>query len=132
MSRGPKRNRPALVGNAADRSQVKTAERLEREQDRMQRSDMLAVLATPEGRRVLWSVLTFCRLLEETWDPSVLIHYLAGRQSVGHFVLGEIVAADPKAWLQMQVEHLEEEQRDDRTAEAASLARGDNDATEAG
>lgn len=89
------------VRNAADPSQVKRAgenEKLVREQEL---SDLNAVLSTAEGKRLMWRLLSECGTFESIWEPSAKIHYLAGKQDVGHFLMGEIVEASPSALLDM-------------------------------
>lgn len=89
---------------------------------------MRAVLATPQGRRVLWRILEECKMLEAIWDPSVRMHFNAGRQDVGFNIVAKIVAADDAAWLNMQIEQLERTRRANRTAEAYAIAEETEDA----
>lgn len=94
----------ALVKNAADEGQVKEAEQKARFHKDQEANDMRAVLDVPAGRRVLWRLLQHCRAMESIWEPSAKIHYNAGRQDVGHYLLSEIVSANEDAFLLMQKE----------------------------
>lgn len=87
----------ALVGNASDEGQVKDAERKERVRRRGEMADLRAVLATPEGRRTLYWLLDHCGTFRTIWHPSAAIHYRAGEQDVGHWLMEQMGEADPKA-----------------------------------
>lgn len=87
----------AFTGNAADEKQVKEAARKERDKREDEINDMKAVLATPEGRRVMYRILEHCGILKSIWTPSAEIHFRAGRQDAGLFLMSEIVQADDKA-----------------------------------
>lgn len=97
-----------LVKNAADESQVKAAtvkEKLGRDREL---NDWRAILATPEGRRVIWRVLERAMLFKTIWEPSARIHFNAGLQDMGLFVLAEIMAADPSIFITMMTENKRE------------------------
>lgn len=68
-------------------------------------ADVRAVLATPQGRRMVWRLITHCRVFQSIWRPSAEIHYLEGARNVGLYVLGEITEAQPDALLQMMQEN---------------------------
>jgi hypothetical protein len=67
-------------------------------------ADLRSVLKTPAGRRVLWRILCHCKTFISIWEPSAKIHWNAGRQDVGHFVIQEIESADQEALLTMMRE----------------------------
>ena len=95
------------VKNAADPEQVEKAAKkvgLARENEL---ADLKAVLAMPQGRRLLWRLLTHCSVFESIWHPSALIHANAGRQDVGHFIMAEITEANEDALFQMMKENKE-------------------------
>lgn len=94
---GRDRGDAALVRNAADEKQVRRGTRLAVRRRERELNDLRAVLALPVGRRVLWRVLTHCRVFASIWDPSSRIHYQAGRQDVGHYLIAEIDEADSEA-----------------------------------
>ena len=122
MSR--RRGRPpgSIQGNAADPAAIRAAGRLEDEDERTENQDMTLVLSSAAGRRVLWRILKECKMLEAIWDPSVRMHFYAGRQDVGFGVVAMITRAQPSAWLDMQREHLEAAQRRERTVDAHEIA----------
>lgn len=88
---------PALVRNASDGAQVRRGARLEVRRRERELNDWRAVLATAEGRRVIWQLLEHCKVFTSIWDPSSRMHYQAGVQDVGHYVMAEIAEADDDA-----------------------------------
>ena len=97
----------SLVQNAASEKQVKSAGHKERLREKDEKKDLQAMLATLEGRRVFWRVLTQCKVYESIWEGSARIHYKAGQQDLGHWLMDEIIQANPDAYLQMQKEAME-------------------------
>ena len=94
-------NEKSLVKNAADPDQVKKAgdkEKLGREQEL---ADLAELLGTSAGKRFLWRMLSECGTFASIWTPNAQIHYNAGRQDIGHFLMKEIVEASPDALLDM-------------------------------
>lgn len=92
------------IDNAADPKQVTEAKHKERRKREAEGEDLRKVLATLEGRKVMWRLLEHCGVFETVWHASALIHYNAGRQDVGHYVMQEIIKAEPKAFAQMMNE----------------------------
>lgn len=96
-------NQEPQVNNAADESQVNAAKRRERESARQSGNDMRAVLATAEGRRVLWGFLDSLDL--SCVHPSGSQTYFnLGERNLALRIKSEIIKADPKAWIKMQLE----------------------------
>lgn len=94
--------------NVADPIQVREAEKKERFSREGELNDLRKILGTKEGRRLLWRILEQCKVYSSIWEPSAKIHYYAGRQDLGHFILAEIVAADDEAYIQMMRENKQE------------------------
>ena len=69
--------------------------------------DIRHVLSSQQGRRFAWRLLTHCGVFRSIWSNSAVIHYNAGMQDVGHFIQGEIIAADENAYLKMMKESKE-------------------------
>jgi hypothetical protein len=93
-----------LVRNAASEKQVKAATFEDEERRRQETNDLRQVLSSKEGRRVMWRFLSFCRAFASVWDSSAKIHYYAGQQDVGHFLISEIEEADQDAFFLMMKE----------------------------
>lgn len=98
----------ALVGNASDAQQVKSAARKERDVSERAMEDMRFVLAQPQGRRVFWRLLEKCRVFNSIHETSSLIHYNAGQQDLGHYIMAEIARADEDKLFLMMKEHSSE------------------------
>lgn len=94
-----------IVRNAADPQQVAAATTKEKLLRQREVNDICVLLNLQEGRRVLWRFLERAKVFESIWRSSAEIHYLAGAQDFGHFIMAEIVAASPNAFLQMMMEN---------------------------
>lgn len=92
----------ALVRNAADPRQVKRGKESEAHRHDRELAELRDVLQTIEGRRVLWRFLEKCGVFESIMETSARIYYNAGKQDLGHYLLGEIGKADPNAYILMQ------------------------------
>jgi hypothetical protein len=97
-----------LVKNAADEKQVKDAKFTVEERRRQELNDLRFVLSTRQGRRALWRLMAFCKAFASIWDSSAKIHYNAGKQDVGHYLIGEVEAADQEAFFLMMKESKED------------------------
>lgn len=93
-----------FVRNAADKKQVKDAERKEDRKRELQLNDLRKILSSVEGRRFIWRVLEHCRTFASVWEASARIHYLSGKQDVGHFLMSEVVEAKEDAFTEMMIE----------------------------
>lgn len=93
--------------NAADPEQVKEAGRREKELLKRWRADVSFILSTPEGRRFFWGMLEKAGVYRSVWEPSAKIHFNAGQQDFGHWLLAEATAADADSYLLMQREAIQ-------------------------
>lgn len=99
----------ALVGNAADETQVANAKKTEKRKRDRELDDVRAVLATKEGRRLLWRVMVHCSAFDSVFHENPLrMAHGSGKQDVGHFVMAEINAAQPDAFHTMMQESSKE------------------------
>jgi hypothetical protein len=87
----------ATVGNASDPRQTRAGRRLIAWRDRRNDRDLAAVLATVEGRRVIWRILG-----AET-------NRNAGRRNVALKLYAEVTQKHPDALLLMQSEAITEQ-----------------------
>jgi hypothetical protein len=94
----------AAVKNAADRGQVKHADRRDKDKAQNVLNAWRELVKLPAGRVVLWDILCHCKVFESIWHPSALIHANAGRQDVGHWAMAQIANADPQAIFKMMQE----------------------------
>jgi hypothetical protein len=79
------------------------------ESRRQELDDIITVLGTISGRRLMWRLMEKCKTFSSIWDPSAKIHYNAGKQDLGHFIMAEIIEANPKLFTKMMSEHSNEE-----------------------
>jgi hypothetical protein len=95
-----------LVTNTTNQKQLKRADQKIQNLEQTLENDMRVVLKTPEGRRVLWDLLTYCNIYKQSFDNSGSITaFNEGRRVVGLKVLKQIMAADPGAYIEMQSEN---------------------------
>lgn len=88
--------------------------------------DLARTLALPQGRKVLYRILERCRVFESIWDPGAKIHYNAGQQDVGHWLMLEIGEAEPKSiGLMMQEAYQERVRRRKEDEELAANERSE-------
>ena len=91
------------------------AQREKRKRDR-QLNDVRVILATPEGRRFVWRVLTEGKIFHDGYthgDAGYGTTYNCGRRSIGLWALDEIMEAKPESFMQMQREHASEAKREE-------------------
>lgn len=98
----------SFVKNAADPNQVKSGKQKEKFLEERDLNDLRGVLQSRYGRRFLWRMIGYCGAYRSIWRMSAEIHYLAGMQDVGHFLIKQIEKADPKAYVQMIQENQQE------------------------
>lgn len=109
-----------MVANAADPKQVKHAGRKERDRRKRELDDWRAVMATPQGRRVLWYLI---RLSGYSESPSHqrgdVTNQKIGRADMGRLIISEMGhAGGIEPWLEMQRQAWKEKQSDEIEAEA--------------
>jgi hypothetical protein len=115
-----------LQTNAADPSQVRHAARIEKKRTARQLAALKAVMATPEGRMVMWNLLERAGIYRSIWHPSAQIHYNSGRQDFGHELLAMLTDADEEAYLTMEREMRTLARRESNESEAVRT-NGAND-----
>lgn len=93
------------VANAASEKQIKKAEVKGKDKRRQELSDIRTVLSSAPGRRLLWRVMEQCGTFSSIWEASAKIHYNAGKQDLGHFIMAEIVEADENLLFKMMKEN---------------------------
>lgn len=94
-----------IVSNASDEEQQKKGKDVAREAELRYTKALQQVLATPEGKVVLWDLLGFCRTFASVWEGGAKISYNSGQQDVGHYLMDRIIRADPAAFLEMMVKN---------------------------
>lgn len=108
---------PRRNANAADPAQVRGAARRVRRQEERERADLVHVAGTIAGRRFLMRCLDRCHIHETVWDPSVRIHFNAGEQNIGLWLMAQIHGADAETLFTMMREKDAEARREQQEAE---------------
>lgn len=105
----------ALVTNTASAKQVEKAEQKAARKAKRDLEDMRAVLTTVEGRRVIWKILSFCKVFASPGfvPDSNFLYFNSGEQNVGRFVMNEITNADEGKLFQMIKENREAKGEDE-------------------
>lgn len=99
-----------FVKNASSKKQVKEAAKKERFKEHGEKEDMSKVLSLPEGRRVLWRVLSQCGVFRSSVEHSGSMTYFnEGRRDIGLFLVNEINLADMMAFPKMMQENSKEQ-----------------------
>lgn len=122
-------SKTAETGNAADPRQVKDAGRRERRRTRDFDNALRAVLDTPDGRLVLWQLLSMAGIYRSCYDNSgSRTYWNVGRQDYGHELLAHIIEASPQLYALMEREARERDARTDAEREAAQVPSSDQGA----
>jgi len=60
--------------------------------------DLKKILATAEGKRVMWRILEYCGLYRNSFAPQAeMTDFNCGVQSVAQWLIDECISANPKA-----------------------------------
>lgn len=103
-----------LVSNAVSEKQIAKAKHIENERSRSEAIDLIKVLDSKEGRRVLWRILERCRVFSSVYSEGSMIHYKSGQQDIGHYLLSEIVKVSEDHLFLMMTENREQFYQKDR------------------
>lgn len=87
--------------NMGEIGQVEKANKEKKLRREKELKDIKAILSMKEGKRFMWRLLAHCKTFESIWTPSAQIHYQAGQQDVGHFLMSEIEEADENLLFEM-------------------------------
>lgn len=116
-----------FTANAGNPEDVKAAGRQERKIETRRRAQYKAVLATAEGRFVLWDLLCQTGMFESSYSQSSAIYFNEGRRNVGLKLRADLELIDENA-----VEVMEREARNRRRADAAETDARHTAATDQG
>src|SRR5262245_38935415 len=114
--------RSALVKNAADPQQVKRADRKERRTEEIRLAAYATVMASPEGRFVMWDLLGMAGVFRSVYAGGDLTAYNAGRQDFGHELMAMLLRVDEPCYEAMEREARFRARRDATENEAAHTA----------
>ena len=95
--------KPRVV-NGDDPLEVKRAEDRERVLKLQKTEDAVFVMSSVQGRRFVHELISHCKPFNSIWESSAKIHYNAGKQDVGHFIMDYVETADPDNYIKMLME----------------------------
>lgn len=101
-------NKP-IITNVADKDQITNAKKKEKLIRENELEDIKATLALPQAQRFIWRILERCKTFESIYEQSARIHYNAGQQDLGHFLMSEIINADEQLLFTMMKNNLKGE-----------------------
>ncbi len=88
--------------NIADEAEAKKANQKIEDMRRQELNDIRTVLSNAAGKRLLWRMLTKCHSFESIYAVNQNdVYYNSGQQDIGHFIMGEIMQADPNLFMKM-------------------------------
>lgn len=93
-----------LVRNASDEGQIKHAKQREKKQRDVELDDVRFILATPQGRRVLWKYMSLCDRISAS-DSGSWTYFKEGERNVALRIKTDVVEASPDALLLMMKEN---------------------------
>lgn len=126
-------SRTPVTANAADRRQLRYAEKHNKRIEFQQRDDVRAALQHLPTRRLLMRILFEARcdlahtmeampeLTASTYDVSAKIHYHTGRRDLGLLLLKWIAAADPMVVVEMMTAQIKAGQQTEAAVAASHV-----------
>lgn len=84
--------------------------------DNRRLNDFRVILNMPEGRRIIWWILTVCKVFVDGYvagDNGYATTRNTGIKWVGHWLLNWVLRAKPSAFTQMQRENASEVKREE-------------------
>lgn len=107
------------VRNAGDRRQVRAAGRLERVREERWIDNLREVMATPQGRIVMWELLRRAGIYRSVFNTHGSVQsYNVGRQDFGHELMAELLRLGDEPYLLMESEARMLEARENRAIDA--------------
>ena len=97
--------------NAADPRQIKKARQRERLAQQQELADLRIVLASPQGRRFLWRMLTAAGVFRLSFvsGDAESTAFNEGRRSLGLMLMADLHALDPELYVTMAREAADDE-----------------------
>lgn len=73
--------------------------------------DLSKILCEDWGRRYMWRLLSFCRVMDRSMDRDALVMaFREGQRDIGMRILKDIYEAKPVAYETMRLEHVKAEE----------------------
>lgn len=102
-----------MARDTANPKEVAALERLERRREKRWQTNLAAVMATPEGRGVMWALLARAGIFRSAFHSHGSVQsYNLGRQDFGHELMSELIKLGKDPYLAMEREGRDAEERD--------------------
>lgn len=86
----------------SDPTNVRDAEREEKELRKRELNDIRTLLSNASGCRFAWRLLEHCKTFSSIYSKEVSqMAYHSGQQDLGHFLISEIIEADENLFLKL-------------------------------
>ena len=73
--------------------------------------DLSKILCEEHGRRYMWRLLSFCRVMDRSMDRDALVMaFREGQRDIGMRLMQDIYEAEPVAYETMRLEHVKAEE----------------------
>lgn len=86
-----------FVKNAANESEVRSAEQREKLMQDHVDNDLRFILNSPQGQRFMARILDKCGIHRTSFTGSSQTFFLEGQRNIGLFLLSDIMRVDPEA-----------------------------------
>lgn len=96
--------------NIADEAEIKKRNKELSEKRIVEIAELKKLLEQKSMRDFLWRFLEKCGTFHSIWEQSAKIHFNAGQQDLGHFLMAEITEANDEAFFQMMRENKEKQE----------------------
>lgn len=93
--------------NVGEPEQVKELAKKQKTERERELDDLRAILATKQGRRFIWRLLGATELFSVSKVMNASIYALEGKREIGKLVFGDLMEAEPQAYLLMMKESKE-------------------------
>ena len=99
-----------MSNDISDPNKVKRAELKEKDKRKQELNDLRTVLSSVSGRRIMWRLLEECKTFNTVFaDKHSVMSYMSGQQDLGHFIMSEIIAADPNLMIRLMKDNNKKE-----------------------
>lgn len=105
--------------SAQDKAKLKSDKRQEREDN-----DIKKLLAQVEFRRFVWRLLTYTGIFKTSFTGNSATFFQEGIRSVGLYLLGMVMRANPMAFAQIQQEFFSERNSEEMIKQKEDLEKG--------
>lgn len=91
--------------NIADEAEIKKRNKELSEKRIVEIAELKKLLEQKIFRNFMYRLLDHTKTFHTIWEQSARIHYNAGQQDIGHFLMGQCLEADEESLFQMMREN---------------------------